>query len=124
MKWVQINYTLHGVLHHSCQLIKLNDNCGLGSLSEEGLEANNKCIRRYLELLSRKSSPQEQLTDVMGRLLERSDPYVLNRQRKYRPQILCLTCGSVKHTTRLHEKVTTNLNSYDSLVNKILIDSL
>ena len=112
------------MLHHSCQLIKLNDNCGLGSLSEEGLEANNKFIRRYLELLSRKCSPQEQLTDVMSRLLERSDPYVLHCQRKYRPQVLCLTCGSVKHTTRLHDKVTSNLDDYDSLVNKILLNSL
>ena len=24
-KWVQINYTLHGVLHHSVELIRLND---------------------------------------------------------------------------------------------------
>ena len=38
--WVQINFTLHGVLHHSCELIIMNEGIGLGALSEEGLEAN------------------------------------------------------------------------------------
>ena len=28
-KWVQINYTLHGVLHHSVELIRLNDGYSL-----------------------------------------------------------------------------------------------
>ena len=51
--WAHINYTLHGVLHHSSELIGLNDNCGLGALSEEGLEAANKNIRLFLETHSR-----------------------------------------------------------------------
>ena len=46
-KWVKMNYTLHGV-HHSTELIGLNDGYSLGSLSEEGLEAANKhmCLLR------------------------------------------------------------------------------
>ena len=43
--WVLMNHTLHGTLHHSVELISLNDGYGLGSLSEECLEANNKDIR-------------------------------------------------------------------------------
>ena len=68
---MKINYTLHGVIHHSVQLIALNECYGLGNLSEEGLEANNKYIQRFSELLARKTSQVKQLTDVMGRLLER-----------------------------------------------------
>lgn len=73
LKWVRINYTLHGVIHHSAQLIAINECYGLNSWSEEGLEANNKYIRRFSELLSRKTSQIDQLTDVLGRLFERSD---------------------------------------------------
>ena len=41
LSWVRVNWTLHGVLHHSCELIRMNEQCGLGMLSEEALEANN-----------------------------------------------------------------------------------
>ena len=78
MPWAPISHTFQGVLHHSADLITLNDGYGFGNLSEEGLEANNKDIRNYLKLLSRKTSHLEQLTDVMSRLLERSYPCVLN----------------------------------------------
>ena len=76
--WVKINHTLHGTLHHSPELISLHDGYGLGSLSEECLEANNKDIRNYIQFLSRKRDPVDQLTDVMVRLLERSDPAINN----------------------------------------------
>ena len=76
-KWTKINYTLHGILHHSTELIALNDGYSLGSLSEEGLEAANKHIRIYLETHARKNSLENQMVDVMARLLERSHPDVL-----------------------------------------------
>ena len=79
MPWAPISHTLQGVLHHSADLITLNDGYGFGNLLEESLEANNKDIRNYLKLLSRKTSHLEQLTDVMSRLLERSYPCVLNQ---------------------------------------------
>ena len=77
--WVLINHTLHGTLQHSAELISVNDGYGLGNLSEECLEANNKDIRNYLQFLSRKTDPVHQLTDVMARLLERSDPRIIQR---------------------------------------------
>ena len=122
--WVQINYTLHGVLHHSLDLIVLNGGIGLGELSEEALEGNNKYIRRFLELNSRKTSPNDQMTDVIGRLIERSEPYILERKLSYhgKPKS-CTTCGSQKHSTKRHDKVNT-LNEYDELVNKLLFSSL
>ena len=35
--WVKLNHTLHGTLHHSVELINLNDGYALGNLSEECL---------------------------------------------------------------------------------------
>ena len=75
----------------------------MGDLSEEALEANNKYVRRYSELLSRKASLNQQLEDVMGRLLERSDPFVLDRKLNFRPiKKSCSDCGSSKHSTKQH----------------------
>lgn len=122
--WVQINYTLHGVLHHSLDLIVLNGGVGLGELSEEALEGNNKYIRRFLELNSRKTSPNDQMIDVIGRLLERSDPYILERKLTFhgKPKS-CTKCGSKKHSTNCHDRVN-NLTEYDELVNNLLFFSL
>ena len=86
--WAKVNYTLHGVIHHSGDLIAMNGGKGLGSLSEEALEANNKFIRRFLEQFSRKTSPDLQLEDCLARLLERSDPYILERKLNFRPNVL------------------------------------
>ena len=122
--WANINYTLHGVLHHSLELIARNDGVALGALSEEGVEANNKDIRIMQETHCRKTSPTEALTDVMGRLLERSDPYIIDQKMRVRPaKRICEKCGSRKHTTALHDK-THQLDPYSELVNNLLYDSL
>ena len=47
--WARMNHTLHGTVQHSAEIIELNDSFGLGALSEEGLEANNKDIRKFLD---------------------------------------------------------------------------
>ena len=75
---MKVNHTLHGLIYHSGELIAHNDGYALGALSEEGLEATNKFIRRFLELLSQKTSPIDQLT-VMSRLLERLNPKVVSK---------------------------------------------
>ena len=73
-KWVKMYYTVHGLLHHSSELIALNGGYALASLSEEGLEATNKFIGNFLELPSRHTSPVDQMTDVIISLLVRSHP--------------------------------------------------
>ena len=45
LKWVYNNFTVHGLLHHSVELIVLNSGWSIGTLSEEALESNNKFIR-------------------------------------------------------------------------------
>ena len=52
LPWVSVNYTLHGILHHSVELIQMNNNWSIGSFSEEALESNNKFVRRYLDQFS------------------------------------------------------------------------
>ena len=71
-----LNDTLHATVHHSPELIRNNEGYSLGVLSEEGLEGNNKDIRNYLERFCRKTSIINQITDVMNRFLERSDPRI------------------------------------------------
>ena len=113
-RWARINYTLHGALSHSTELIGMNDECGLGEWSEEALEANNKFIRRFAETRSRKCSANAQLTDVLGLLIERSCPFTLEMQQMVRPaKDPCKTCGSKKHATSSHSK---HANHYDDVI--------
>ena len=121
--WIRINHTLHGTLHHSVELISLNDGHGLGGLSEECLEANNKDIRNYLQFLSRKISPIAQLTDVMCRLLERSDPVICQLSARIQHPKYCTECGATDHTIRSHARLF-NLPKkwYCSLVEDILLN--
>ena len=121
--WFKINHTLHGPLHHGVELISRNDGYGLGSLSEECLEANNKDIRNYLPFLSRKVSPVAQMTDVMSRLLERSDPQIHQLATKRQSKKYCTECGATDHTIRSHSRLT-NLPKkwYTSLVEEMLLD--
>ena len=128
--WVKINYTLHGVLHHSPELIALNGGYALGALSEEGLEASNKFIRRFLELLSRKTSPVDQMTDVISRLLERSHPSVTSnrcfiKKTKSKRKTICLHCDSGDHKTFQHDKKIQfgPKRHYDFLVDSLVLDS-
>ena len=107
--WVNINFTLHGLLHHSAELIQCNSGWALGELSEEALESNNKLIRNYIETHSRKTSPTDQITDVMNRLLERSNPIIVHNKQLRNPKLKCLTCGSDEHTASGHKKVKSGL---------------
>ena len=118
-----MNHTLHGTLHHSTELMSLNDGHGLGSLSEECLESNNKDIRNYLQFLSRKTDPVLQLTDVMARLLERSDPVIQNLTTQFQPRKFCTECGADDHTIRSHSRlVGLPKRCYASLVEDIFLD--
>ena len=79
--WVHITPTLHKLLPHAPQIISdYNEGFGLEDLSEEGIEACNKLIRRYRERLSRKFSLEDNIKDVFVRLISQSDPI----QKSYR----------------------------------------
>ena len=81
--------TMHEILAHSAALIHANESKGLGTLSEEPLEHNNKNLRAYRERLARKTMQQANLTDVLTRLWIKSDPIV----RSYRRVVQCSFCN-------------------------------
>ena len=104
------------------ELIKMNEEYSLGALSEEGLESNNKDIRNYLLKFCRKTSQVHQLTDVIFRLLERSDPGILKIIRQQQSQKTCTECGWKEHTVRLHAcKYSLPKGDYDYAVADILM---
>ena len=45
--WAVISPSVHRILAHGAERIELNEGFGLGDMSEEGLEALNKLIRRF-----------------------------------------------------------------------------
>ena len=55
-------------------------------------------VGNFLLTNSRKTSPIEQLFDVMHRLLERSDPLINDHVRNNTSKKLCSVCGSKEHT--------------------------
>ena len=112
--WADINFTLHGCLSHSADLIALNNGYGLGELSEEALESNNKFIRNYASSRARKTSPDEQCFDVMARLLERSCPF----QQELKKQFHATKRNSRKAVMKDNEPVRYEI---DCIVNSIII---
>ncbi|KAI6659891.1 hypothetical protein LOD99_14231 [Oopsacas minuta] len=53
--WANVSPTLHKLLARAPEIISMfNDGHGLENISEEGLEASNKYIRRYRDRLARK----------------------------------------------------------------------
>ncbi len=94
--WASLPQSLHRVLAHSAERIKLNDGFGLGSLSEEGLETTHKLVRRFRSLLARKTSLDDNLRDVFKHLWVRSDPVIRSHARV----LLCSHCQEEGHTKR------------------------
>ena len=72
--WGHVTPTLHKLLAHAPQIISdHNGGYWLEDLSEEGLEACNKLVRRYRERLPRKFSFEDNFRDVFIRLISHSD---------------------------------------------------
>ena len=110
--------SVHQVLAHSAELIAANKNRGLGTLSEEPLEHNNKNIRRYREQLSRKTTQEDNLTDVFHRLWLKSDPVV----RAFRYTDNCTYCDEDHHVRSCPKKMTDfGVHIEDELFNSFLI---
>ena len=62
--WCVVSPSVHRILGHSLEVIQGNDKYGLGSVSEEGLEALNKYIRSMREKGARKNSTLNNFTDT------------------------------------------------------------
>ena len=110
--------TVHKLIGHGWELIKNNSGVGLGTLSEGGIEASNKLLRRFRINLSRKTDQVTNLVDCGNRLWLRGDPIL----RKIRDEIasrcqLCSNQGHSKSSCHLLMKV---LNCEDEAVDFFL----
>ena len=77
--WYPLSPTLHKILEHGSQVVELfPDSITSGLLSEEPSEASNKDVKKFQIEHARQDSVEHRMTDTFHRLLERSDPRVLN----------------------------------------------
>ena len=83
--WINITLAVHKLLAHSWVLMQNNDNHGLGSLDESGLEGCNKILRSIRINLSRKVSLTLNLVDTINCMWVSSDPWVNNERGKTLP---------------------------------------
>ena len=96
--WISITPAVHKLLAHSWELMQNNDNRGLGSLDESGLEGCNKILRSIRINLSRKVSQTLNLVDTINRMWVSSDPWVNNERGKTLP--FCTHCDERGHGIR------------------------
>ena len=96
--WISITPTVHKLLGHSWELMQYNDNHGLGSLDESGLEGCNKILRSIRTTLSRKVSQTANLVDTLDRLWVSSDPLLNEERQKTLP--FCTFCKERGHSIR------------------------
>ena len=88
------------------------------TLHKEGVESCNKLIRRYRELLARKTSFSHNCKDVFIRLLTQSDPLF----QSFRKVLRCKECGEYGHTNRIRcKKLSLQNNLDDSLINSLVL---
>ena len=94
--WASVPQSIHRILAHSAERIRINDNFGLGNLSEESLESVHKLVRRFRSLLARKTSLLDNLRDVFKHLWIRSNPIIRSHERRFH----CTYCDADGHTKR------------------------
>ena len=123
--WATQPPSIHKLLAHTAQRIRMNDNLGMGSFSEEGIETLHKIIRRFRELLARKNNLFLNLFDVWRALMVRSDPVIRSKKRK----LTCSVCKGEGHTKRScpkRDELTKQscANEYDDLFSSFVIGTV
>lgn len=71
--------TVHKILIHGASIIK-HHLIPIGELSEEALESNHKVCKKVRLNLTRKTSILDTNTDMVNRLILRSDPVLLSKR--------------------------------------------
>ena len=92
--WAVVSPSVHRILAHSWEVIQLNDSYGSGGMSEEGLEALNKCIRSMRSTGARKDNTLHNFTDTFHHLWDRSRPVIVEMERKVKrraPRLVVVT---------------------------------
>ena len=114
---------VHGILAHLGERIDMNDGVGLGPISEEGLEASNKELRRGKAQFSRKDDLAHGLRDCWKRQFIKSDGIVNN----FKKEILCTNCGDKTHFIRKCPELKSKdeeetLNEDEELIESFFLD--
>lgn len=78
--WYSMPTTVHKILIHGATIADSLE-LPIGHMSEEAQEASNKNIKKYRIAFARKCGREENMEDVLSRLLVTSDPYI-NSLRK------------------------------------------
>ena len=111
----QISPSVHKLLAHSWELISNNENFGLGTIAEGGLEACNKLLRRYRTRLSKKCNQQDNLADCGKRLWVNADPLLEKMRQSLLP--VCSNCQTRGHGKRhCPSRVSSAAGEEDTLV--------
>ena len=113
-----IPQSIHRLLGHSAERIRVNDGYGLGKLSEESLEAQHKLLRTAREILASKDSLEHNLFDVFTFLYTRSDPIVRSKRRT----LHCSVCSKQGHTKRsCPTRKVGVISSYNAMFEDLLL---
>ena len=116
-KWADLTPTVHKVLGHATEVMTNNMSMGVGHLSEEGLEACHKIIRRFRANWTLQSSDEANLKDLIKKLWLSSDPLFYS----YRRVIKCHKCGLIGHQKKCsNTKII--VNKSDLMVEDIFVD--
>ena len=118
--WISTTASLHKLLAHFWWLILNNNSEELLRLHKSGLEGCNKILCKIRVSLSRKTSPQDSLTDTIARMRVGSDVFVQGEREKAMPY--CKFCEKSGHGTRYFPKqkcVDTALSLDDYLFDQL-----
>ena len=114
-KWVDLTPTVHKILAHAGELICNNMCMGIGHLSEEGLEASHKIIRRIRASWTLQTNDMANLKDLIKKLWLISDPLFYSFRK-------VLKCSKCKETGHQRKCPTTEENANQSASDIILSD--
>ncbi len=116
--WATVPSSIHRLLGHSADRIRLNEGHGLGLYSEEALESMHKYVRRFKVRLARPNSLENNLRDTFKQLWVRSDPVIRSKRRI----LECSLCSKEGHTRRsCPDKKVREKSSYDELVEEFFL---
>ena len=119
LAWADLTPTAHKILAHSAELVKNNSCLGVGHLSEEGLEAQHKIIRKFRASWTLQSSDDANLKDLIKKMFLISDPLFYS----FRRTIKCSKCGLLGHNRKCPGNAeVSNKSESDILVEGIFID--
>ena len=110
LAWADLTPTVHKILAHSTELVKNNSCLGVGHLSEEGLEAQHKIIRKFRASWTLQSSDDANLKDLIKKMFLISNPLFYSFRRTIN-----------KHKCPGNDEVS-NKSESDIMVEGIFID--